>query len=171
MTGRTATLAAVAMAIVMVGTTVGPGTALRFIWNVSASAPTGLYRVRPLPHPIVATLVVAYPPEPLAAWLAGGRYLPLGLPLLKPILALGGQTVCRFGPVITVDGRDVGAAQERDRSGRPLPVWQGCRVIGDGEVFLMNRNEPASLDGRYFGPIPVSAIVGRAEPLWTSAEN
>jgi type IV secretory pathway protease TraF len=30
----------------------------------------------------------------------------------------------------------------------------------------MNRDEAASLDGRYFGPIPVTAIVGRALPLW-----
>lgn len=93
------------------------------------------------------------------------------MPLLKPILALGGQTICRAGSSITVDGRDVGAAQEHDHGGRLLPVWQGCRVISDGEVFLMNPNEPASLDGRYFGPIPVSTIVGRAEPLWTSAED
>jgi conjugative transfer signal peptidase TraF len=133
--------------------------------------PTGLYRVRPAPRLTIAALAVAYPPEPLATALAEGRYLPHGVPLLKHVLALGGQTVCRAGPVITVDGRDVGAAQEHDHSGRPLPVWQGCRVIGGGEVFLMNPDEPASLDGRYFGPIPMSAITGRAEPLWTSAEN
>jgi type IV secretory pathway protease TraF len=35
----------------------------------------------------------------------------------------------------------------------------------------MNPNESASLDGRYFGPIPVSSIVGRAERLWTFAED
>jgi type IV secretory pathway protease TraF len=29
----------------------------------------------------------------------------------------------------------------------------------------MNPDEPASLDGRYFGPIPIAAIAGRAEPL------
>jgi conjugative transfer signal peptidase TraF len=171
MTDRFATLAAMAMAAVLIATTTGPRAAPQFVWNVSGSAPTGLYRLRPAPRLTVVTLVVAYPPEPLATWLADGRYLPHGVPLLKLVLALGGQTVCRAGPAITVDGRDVGAAQDRDRSGRPLPVWQGCRVIGDGEVFLMNPNEPASLDGRYFGPLPVSAIAGRAEPLWTSAEN
>ncbi len=169
MTERSTTLAAMAMAIMMIVTTTGP--APRFVWNVSGSMPTGLYRVRPEPHPAVTTLVVAYPPEPLATWLADGRYLPRGVPLLKPILALGGQTVCRAGSVIAVDGHDVGAAQERDHSGRPLPVWQGCRVISDDEVFLMNPNKPASLDSRYFGPIPISTIIGRAEPLWTSAEN
>ena len=31
----------------------------------------------------------------------------------------------------------------------------------------MNWDEPASLDGRYFGPIPLRAITGRAKPLWT----
>jgi hypothetical protein len=31
----------------------------------------------------------------------------------------------------------MGAARERDNHGRALPVWQGCRVIGEGVVFLM----------------------------------
>jgi conjugative transfer signal peptidase TraF len=171
MTERSTTLAATAMAIMMIATTTGPGAAPRFVWNVSGSASIGLYRVRPAPQLTVATLVVAYPPEPLATWLADGSYLPHGLPLLKPILALEGQTVCRAGPVVTVDGHDVGVARQRDHSGRLLPVWEGCRLIGRGEAFLMNLNEPASLDSRYFGPLPISTIVGRAEPLWTSAED
>ena len=171
MTGRAATLVAMALAIMAVVTARRPGAPPRFVWNISRSMPIGLYRVQPAPHLTFTTLVVAFPPEPLATWLAEGRYLPRGVPLLKPVLALEGQTVCRVSSVITVDGRDVGVARERDHSGRPLPVWEGCRLIGDSEVFLMNLDEPASLDGRYFGPIPISTIVGRAEPLWTSAEN
>ena len=135
------------------------------------SVPIGLYRVRPARDLTVTTFVVAYPPEPLATWLAQRRYLPRGVPLLKPILALEGQMVCRAGPVITIDGRKRGDACGQDQSGRPLPVWQGCRVIGEGELFLMNPDEPASLDGCYFGPIPIAAIAGRAEPMWTSAED
>jgi type IV secretory pathway protease TraF len=38
-------------------------------------------------------------------------------------------------------------------------------------VFLMNSDEPASLDGRYFGPIATSSIIGCAEPLWTFEEE
>ena len=149
----------------------GPKAAPRFVWNASESVPTGLYRVQPAHHLIVTTLVVAYPPEPLATFLADGGYLPLGVPLIKRILALPGQTVCRTGLTITVDGIDMGTARERDRRGRPLPVWQGCRTVAGDEVFLMNWDEPASLDGRYFGPIPLSAIVGRAVPLWTFEED
>jgi hypothetical protein len=44
-------------------------------------------------------------------------------------------------------------------------------VIADDEVFLMNSDEPASLDGRYFDPIPSAAIVGQAEPIWTFAKQ
>jgi type IV secretory pathway protease TraF len=35
----------------------------------------------------------------------------------------------------------------------------------------MNRDEPASHEERYFGPIPLNAIVGRVAPLWTFEEN
>jgi len=35
----------------------------------------------------------------------------------------------------------------------------------------MNRDEPASPDGRYFGPLPGTAIVGRAVPLWRFEEE
>jgi hypothetical protein len=126
--------------------------------------------VRPAHHLTVPALAVAYP-EPLPGWLAQRRYLPRGVLLLKPILALDGQTVCRAGPLITVDGREMGVAHEKDHSGRPLPFWQACRMIGHSEIFLMNPHEPASLDGRYFGPLPIASIAGRAAPLWTSAQD
>jgi type IV secretory pathway protease TraF len=65
----------------------------------------------------------------------------------------------------------MGVARERDHRGRVLPVWEGCHTLSGAEVFLMNWDEPASLDGRYFGPIPLHAIVGRAVPLWTFEED
>jgi type IV secretory pathway protease TraF len=53
----------------------------------------------------------------------------------------------------------------------PCPIWQGCHVIADGEVFLMNRRSADSFDGRCFGALPTSAIIGTAEPLWTGEEE
>ena len=171
MTHRSRTLVTMVAAVAVTAITMGPKAAPRFVWNASESVPTGLYQVQPARRLIVTALMAAYPPEPLATFLADGRYLPRGVPLIKRILALPGQTVCRTGLTVTVDGIDMGAARERDRRGRPLPAWQGCRVVAAGEVFLMNWDEPASLDGRYFGPIPLRAIVGRAEPLWTFEED
>jgi len=90
---------------------------------------------------------------------------------MKRVLALPGQIVCRENLRITIDGVDVGEAQARDRRGRDLPAWQGCRTLRPGEVFLMNPGVADSLDGRYFGPLPAISIIGRAVPLWTDEEG
>jgi type IV secretory pathway protease TraF len=111
------------------------------------------------------------PPEPIESFLADGGFLPKGVPLLKHVMALPGQIVCRTGDTITVGGIAMGNTHERDSRGRDLPVWSGCRTLGPGEVFLMNPTVPDSLDGRYFGPFPASSIVGRATPLWTDEDS
>ena len=146
------------------------GATPRYIWNASNSVPIGLYRVQPATKLIVTELVAIQAPELLATFLDLNGYLPLGLPMLKRVLALPGQTVCRTGLTVTVDGIDMGHAHERDRRGRPLPAWQGCRAIADGDVFVMNWQSPDSLDGRYFGPLPASAVIGKAIPVWTDEE-
>jgi conjugative transfer signal peptidase TraF len=141
------------------------------IWNASASVPVGLYVVE---RPIglrVADIVVVRPPEPLAEFLADRAYLPRGVPLLKHVSALAGQSVCRNSLAVTIDGAAIGDARERDIRGRPLPSWQGCRVVSADEVFLMNPRSADSFDGRYFGPLPASSVIGRAIPLWTIGED
>jgi conjugative transfer signal peptidase TraF len=171
MTGHSATLVAMIAGVAVVSSTIGAKPVPWWVWNASESVPIGLYAVHPVDGLRVTDLVVAMPPEPLASMLAAGGYLPLGVPLIKRILALRGQTVCRNDLLISVDGIEMGAARELDHRGRLLPVWRGGRTIQDSQIFLMNWDEPASLDGRYFGPIPSSAIVGRAEPLWTFEEH
>jgi len=142
------------------------------IWNASASVPVGLYAVESASALRTGELVVVAPPEPLASFLAEGGYLPRGVPLMKHVAALAGQSVCRNALTVSIDAVTVGEARERDSRGRPLPVWQGCRVIAADEVFLMNAAAD-SFDGRYFGPLPTAPIIGRAAPLWThpSAEE
>ena len=142
----------------------------KLLWNASASAPIGLYAVRPARRLHVGELLVVRPPEPLASFLAEGGYLPEDVPLVKHLVALPGQGICRTGNAITVDGAPMGQALESDRRGRLLPVWQGCRTLAQGEVFLMN-SAADSLDGRYFGPLPFTAIAGRAEPIWLRWEH
>src|SRR5260221_6925235 len=104
MTNRLTALVTVAAAAALIATMLGPKPAPRFVWNVSESVPTGLYQVQPARDLIVTTLVVAYPPEPLATSLEDGGYLPRDVPLIKRILALPGQTACRTRPTISVDG-------------------------------------------------------------------
>jgi type IV secretory pathway protease TraF len=54
-----------------------------------------------------------------------------------------------------------------DRAGRPIPAWRGCPTLARDEVILLMADVPASFDGRYFGPTPSAAIIGRLVPLWT----
>jgi conjugative transfer signal peptidase TraF len=143
----------------------------KLIWNASASAPIGLYSIDRSPALEITDLVAVAAPEPLATFLVERGYLPRGVPLMKRVAGLPGQRVCRTGMRITVDGITMGEALRRDRLGRDLPVWRGCRRVANGEIFLMNWTVRDSLDGRYFGPIPTSSIIGRAIPLWTDEDN
>ena len=169
MNGRCNTIFAAFAAVAALVSTIG-GAMPRYIWNALNSVPIGLYRVAPAGKFTVTELVAVRPPDPLAAFLDLNDYLPSGLPMLKRIVALPGQVVCRTGLTITVDGLEMGQARERDGRNRPLPAWQGCRIIGEDEIFVMNWQSADSLDSRYFGPLPASAVIGRALPVWTDEE-
>lgn len=153
-------------AVGLVVTTLAP-MPLKLVWNASASTPIGLYAVHHNDHLGIEDLVVVRAPEPLATFLAEGGYLPRNVPLMKHVAALPGQRICRNRYTVSVDGSAVAEARDRDRIGRLLPAWQGCRLLAEGEVFLLNRQADDSLDGRYFGPLSTSSIIGRAVPLWT----
>ncbi|SEG16539.1 S26 family signal peptidase [Bosea lathyri] len=144
---------------------------LKLVWNASASTPIGLYAIGPAERLEITDLVAVDAPEPLATFLADGGYLPRGVPLLKRVAGISGQRVCRTGRTISVDGIDIAEALERDRLGRALPTWRGCRLIATGEIFLVNAQVRDSLDGRYFGPISTSSIIGRATPLYTDEDG
>ena len=137
------------------------------LWNSSPSVPVGFYILTPIDTLEVGTLVAVRPPGAFETWLVDNHYVGRGTPLLKHIAALSGSEVCRDGTIILIDGSPAAEARELDRLSRPLPVWTGCRVLAEGQIFLLNAREPASLDGRYFGPLDADTIIGRATPLWT----
>ncbi|WP_446325668.1 S26 family signal peptidase [Blastomonas sp. CACIA14H2] len=139
----------------------------RLVWNASASAPIGLYRIQTHRNPPLGTLVAIAPPPHLSRWMAARGYLGENVPLLKHVAAKAGQRVCRIGNVVSVDGRPAAVAFIHDRAGRPLPFWRGCRMLKAGELLLLNPAHPDSLDGRYFGPLRASTVLGRAIPILT----
>lgn len=136
----------------------------RLVWNGSASAPIGLYWVAQIRQIERGDFVVIQPPPRIAHFLADRRYLPINVPLMKHVAGLPGDELCRRSASVTVNSITVATARKRDRADRPLPDWQGCQTIGDAEIFLLNHSND-SLDSRYFGPLPVSGIVGRAHPV------
>jgi conjugative transfer signal peptidase TraF len=164
---RVATMLATALFSITLGTSVFIEPSKTLIWNASASAPIGLYLIQPADDLDVTDLVAVAAPPLIAEFLSDRGYLPLGMPMMKRILALPGETVCRHGLDIVAYRSTIGHARERDKAGRKMPVWQGCRRIGDDELFLMNFDVQDSVDGRYFGPFPRASIIGRALPVWT----
>ena len=135
------------------------------VWNASASAPIGLYRVLP-GDTVRGDLVLVHTPASIRKLAAERGYLPPNIPLVKRIAAAGGDVVCSVGDAISINGRVVAERLARDRLGRPLPTWSGCRLLDGDEAFLLMEGRADSFDSRYFGPVPTAAIIGRLAPLW-----
>lgn len=138
----------------------------RLVWNHSASAPIGLYRVLPDAPLSPGDMVVAWPPQPARTLAAHRHYLPSGVPLVKRVAAAAGDTICGEKARVTVEGRPVAIRLAADRMGRPLPHWEGCVHLRQGQYLLLITLRPDSFDGRYFGPTTQRDILGKAEPLW-----
>lgn len=136
------------------------------VYNASASAPLGFYRVLPTGVLDRGDLVLVRTPIGVRVLAAERGYLPATVPLVKRIEALAGDTVCAIDHAVTINGRHVANQLAADSMGRPLPHWTGCETLHAGEIFLLMPGVPDSFDGRYFGPVPVSAVIGRLVPLW-----
>lgn len=138
----------------------------RLLWNTTASIPVGFYGLSRPGHVQAGDLVVVQPDPALTIFLADGGWLPRGVPLIKPVAAVVGQSICRSGQDLTIDDRPVAHALATDGHGRALPAWSGCRTLAPSEVFLL-APAPGSVDGRYFGLTDRRNILARAKPLWT----
>jgi len=137
----------------------------RLVWNASSSAPRGLYFVTPGGMVHRGDYVIAVM-EPQWRWLASERgYLPERVPLVKRVAATRGQTVCAAANRVTIDGRQVAERLAVDSRHRPMPWWNGCRILGPGQVFLLMPHHPHSFDGRYFGITERTEIIGPARHL------
>jgi conjugative transfer signal peptidase TraF len=134
------------------------------LWNASPSVAIGLYRVTSRP-PLTGALAVIRLPEPLRILAETRGYLRKGALLIKPVAAGAGDTVCRYGPLVTINGRIAAHARTLDAAGRTLPAWSGCFRLAANDIFLLSA-DPDSFDSRYLGPIDRAHVLGLALPVW-----
>lgn len=153
-------VAALAIAVLTLPVTTGSA---QLVWNATASAPPGLYRIE-REHWTTGDRVAVLPTDNLAADLDRRGVLPRGKLLIKRVAAAGGDTLCRRDYTVSVNGVILAEAKSNDSSGQPLPSWQGCITLNENQVFLLG-DTAGSYDGRYFGETQASQIVGRADLL------
>jgi conjugative transfer signal peptidase TraF len=130
------------------------------IWNASKSVPIGWYFVAKR-QPNLAEIAVIRPPEWVEIYASARGYLPLQTPLLKPVRAINGSIVCRFGRYVFINGNVTAQAKYLDTKHRMLPVWKGCRILKSDEIFALGMHRD-SFDSRYFGTISRTQVVGTA---------
>ncbi len=142
--------------------------------NLTPSEPLGLWRIEALYRDVaVGDLVFVCPPATLTFEEARERgYLRWGsctggfAPLIKTVAALSRQRV-EIGAQVVIDGQPLEAStvRTRDGAGRALAPDPGG-LVPPGHLFL-HSPFASSYDSRYFGPIPVSGVVGLARPILT----
>lgn len=162
-TGRKVAIGALGCAALLASALLPPRP--RLVWNVSPSAPTGLYVVRP-GLPARGAMVVAQLPRPYRQFAAVRGYLPANVPLVKRVAAVAGDSVCALGDEIFVNAKRIARRHRIDKQGRYLPRWQGCVWLKPGEYLLLMPH-PDSFDGRYFGVTQAHDLIGPARRLWT----
>ncbi len=144
--------------------------------NMTPSEPLGLWRVAALDRsPAVGDLVFICPPENDRMREARQRgYLRSGscpggfAPLIKTVIATEGQRV-EIRSAMFVDGIAVANSTvvKTDGKRRPLSAFASGTVPA-GHVVL-HSGFAGSYDSRYFGPLPVSGILGLAQKVLTYA--
>ena len=133
------------------------------LYNPSQSAPLGWYRVKSLEVISRGDLVVSHLPESASRLAAERGYLPSGVPVIKTVRALEGDTVCAVNGVLLINGTPAVRLLSDDSMGRTLPSpWTACRKLQTDEVLLLSDRTPDSFDGRYFGTVLKADILGRA---------
>jgi conjugative transfer signal peptidase TraF len=144
--------------------------------NTTPSEPLGLWRIVPLTRSVLPGETVFVCPSDNAAMREARQrgYLRPGLcsggfgPLIKTVIAVSGQRVdvtdhiavegvpIPGSRIIGADGQ--GRSLRHDRSG----------MVPPGEVYL-HSDFVGSWDSRYFGPVPVSGVLGLAQEVLTYA--
>ena len=156
-------MASLALAsVVALALPVAAGSA-QLVWNVTPSAPAGLYRIVREPW-TRGDRVAVLPGEALGADLEQRGVLANGKLLIKRVAGRAGDRVCRHGADVSINDEPAAKARDVDSQGVQLGSWQGCVTLEDGQVFLLG-DTPGSYDGRYFGVTPRADIVGRADLL------
>ncbi len=141
--------------------------------NLSGSMPVGLYAIMQQPLQVGQIVAVCLPPTVAQFGRARG-YLTAGpcasgaQAVLKFVAAVAGTVVDVQPEGLSINGRPVAHSEvlARDSHARELPhmPW-GAYTLAAGELWLLSTYDPRSWDSRYYGPVPITAVIATARPV------
>jgi conjugative transfer signal peptidase TraF len=137
-----------------------------FILNLTGSEPRGIYFLKTFDGALHrGDLVFMKCPLGFEKFIYGRKWLPDGWPLLKTVRGIPGDSFCVSETDVSVEGKRFGPVYSFDRQGFPLPVIRGCRTVPPSHFLPIATGLDNSFDGRYFGAVHNSLIIGRAMPI------
>ena len=161
-------LTGAALACILAGRVVVERYGPRLVVNTTGSEPRGVYWLSAPSRQALgrATLVVMAVPGAFRALIQERHWARAGVPLLKNVGAIAGDTVCVTAGTLSINGAPVAPVLRADSQGRPLPQLRGCWQLPAGYFLPLSTHVPNSFDGRYMGQEPLSSIRAVAHPLW-----
>ncbi|NVN91826.1 MAG: S26 family signal peptidase [Desulfuromonadales bacterium] len=140
----------------------------RYWLNLTGSEPRGIYKLVETSMPLTRGEVILMKcPPGYEKYLYGRKWLPKGWPLFKTVGALPGEYFCIGDAEFSVNGKIIGHAYPQDRSGLPMPAIRGCATVRGKHFLPIATGLKTSFDGRYFGDVPDTLIIGLAQPVIT----
>lgn len=133
--------------------------------NRTLSAPRGLYLLSKEFRLQRNELVIFSFPSNLKPYLTQYPWLK-EVSQLKTIGALPGDTYCVVKGELVVEGDAVGKVYTKDNRERALPHLSGCSTVKPNNFLPLSVNKEGSFDGRNYGEVSQSLIMGKARPLF-----
>ncbi len=159
---------AVTLLIVATGTEISFPPKPKLLYNPSASAPIGWYKLESKSPLKIGDQVAAYAPDWARKLADERRYLPYEYPMIKTIWASSGTQICTKNNLVSVPNYPVITSLPQDSLGRNMPKLSGCFTLKADEYFLVSPDVQAGFDSRYFGAVRRENILGRVDFLGNS---
>lgn len=153
------------------------------IYSATASMPQGLYLVIPTEKISHQDIVEFNPPPSALDFAKKNRWIPQSGSVIKYVFAIPNDHVCIHNQKILVNGKEIGAVAKfytenksnsspphqissQKVTNKPLPQTNFCGKLRAKQYLLLSTKSERSFDGRYFGPVSLQRILGRAVPLF-----